>query len=181
MIQTVVQLVLAVATLSAATQISDVNGRPFRPYQVEGKVRILFFLSAECPISRVYAPEIQRICDSYMSSGVRCGLVYEDRGMDADQIRKRLDEFGYRGIPAVLDSKGKVAKETGISITPQVVVLDDTRTIRYRGRIDNFYADLGKPRRQVTVHDLRDSLDAVLAGRAVLDPETEAVGCFISR
>ena len=52
--------------------------------------------------------------------------------------------------------------------------------MKYRGRIDNQYAALGKPRRVVTVHDLRDALDAVLAGRPVANPETEAFGCFIA-
>ena len=46
--------------------------------------------------------------------------------------------------------------------------------------IDNQYAALGKPRRVVTTHDVRDALDAVLAGRAVAHPETEAFGCFIA-
>jgi hypothetical protein len=31
----------------------------------------------------------------------------------------------------------------------------------------------------VTVHDLRDALDAVLTGKSVAAPVTEAVGCFI--
>ena len=52
--------------------------------------------------------------------------------------------------------------------------------IRYRGRIDNGYADLGKPRQHVTSHDLRVSLDAVLAGRQVPAPETDALGCYIA-
>jgi len=32
----------------------------------------------------------------------------------------------------------------------------------------------------VTSHDLRDALDAVLAGGKVPRPETEALGCFIT-
>ena len=58
-------------------------------------------------------------------------------------------------------------------------MVDRPGKIRYSGRIDNYYADLGKPRRQATVHDLTESLDAIVAGRAVSNPETPAVGCFI--
>jgi len=29
------------------------------------------------------------------------------------------------------------------------------------------------------VHDLRDALDAVLAGKAVSNPVTQAIGCYI--
>jgi hypothetical protein len=59
-------------------------------------------------------------------------------------------------------------------------VIDSSGTVRYRGRINNFYAALGKPRQQVAVHDLRDALEALMAGRPILNPETEALGCFIN-
>ena len=49
----------------------------------------------------------------------------------------------------------------------------------YRGRINNFYAALGKPRRMVTVHDLRDALECRPGRQAGRQPETQAVGCFI--
>jgi hypothetical protein len=58
-------------------------------------------------------------------------------------------------------------------------VIDRTGKIRYRGRIDNFYAALGQTRRQVTEHDLRDALDAIVDGKSVRKSETEALGCFI--
>jgi hypothetical protein len=61
-----------------------------------------------------------------------------------------------------------------------VVLVDRAGTIRYRGRIDNGYAELGKPRQHVTSHDLRASLEALLAGRPVPTPETEALGCYIA-
>jgi hypothetical protein len=44
---------------------------------------------------------------------------------------------------------------------------------------DNSYAALGKQRSVVTEHDLRDALDAVLAGRAVAKPEVAPIGCYI--
>jgi hypothetical protein len=49
----------------------------------------------------------------------------------------------------------------------------------YLGRIDNRYVGFGKRREQVTAHDLRDALEAVLAGRPVPRRRTEAVGCDI--
>ena len=43
-----------------------------------------------------------------------------------------------------------------------------------------FYAALGRPRRVVTEHDLRDALDAVFSGQPpVPKSETQAVGCYI--
>jgi len=144
-----------------------------------GPVKVQFFISSDCPISNSYAPEIQRLCGEYRGKGVSCSLVYEDVGLDAASLQKHLAEYGYAAIPAVIDKTGKLATRARATVTPEAVVIDRTGAIRYRGRIDNFYAALGKPRQQVTVHDLRDALNAVLAGKPVPNPETKALGCYI--
>jgi hypothetical protein len=111
---------------------------------------------------------------------VTCILVYEDLPLTSSNLRHHLIEFGYGGWPAGIDKTGNVAKLAGTYVTPEAVLIERAGQIRYRGRIDNFYADLGKPRRQATVHDLTDALDAVLTGRPVLHPETKPIGCFIT-
>jgi hypothetical protein len=170
---------LALLAVSSSFEVRDVFGHAFKPFRIEQKAQLLFFLSADCPISRFYAQEIQRICREYAAHGVRCGLIYEDLPVDAAGIRAHLDEFGYRGIPAATDGTGQIAAQVNATVTPEAVVIDRAGEIRYRGRIDDFYADVGKPRRAATVHDLRDALDAVVAGRAVAHAETTAFGCFI--
>jgi hypothetical protein len=111
--------------------------------------------------------------------------MYEDvevpsagTSLDA-QVRAHLADYRYERIPAAVDRTRAVATRAKATVTPQVAVVDRTGAIRYRGRIDNAYADLGKPRQQVTSHELRDALDAVIAGRRVATPQTEALGCFI--
>jgi thiol-disulfide isomerase/thioredoxin len=144
-----------------------------------GPVKVQFFISSDCPISNSYAPEIKRLCGEYGNKGVSCSLVYEDVGLDTTSMRKHLTEYRYDGMPAVIDSNRKIANQARATVTPEAVVIDRKGEIRYRGRIDNFYAALGKPRQQVTDHDLRDALDAVLAGKPVPHPETKALGCYI--
>ena len=150
-----------------------------------GRVEVLFFVSTDCPISNSFAPEIQRICRDYAAKGVVCSLVYEDLQVDAAAVHKHLEDYGYDRIPAtrfsvINDADRHVAASAHATITPQAVVFDSADKIRYRGRINNFYAELGKPRRVVTVHDVRDALDAVLAGKTVANPETKALGCYIA-
>jgi thiol-disulfide isomerase/thioredoxin len=176
----IVQMILSLAVLDPFVEVRAIDNRLVKPFQVEGKAGILFFLSTECPISRFYATEIQRICKQYGDRGVGCRLLYEDLPIEPGAVRQHLNEFGYRGIPAIIDSTGNLARQTGASMTPQAVIIDKAGEVRYRGRINNFYADLGKPRRRATVHDLIDALDDVLAGRKVLYPETAAVGCYIT-
>jgi len=168
-----------------AIQMRDLDGRPLKPFSPAGKAAVAFFVSTDCPISNSYAPEIQRVCREYGPRGVTCSLMYEDvethpsKAHLDQQVRRHLGEYGYRDMPAAVDRERIAATFAKASVTPQAVVVDGAGAIRYRGRIDNLYAALGKTRRQVTSHDLRDALDAVLSGRTVPHPETESFGCFI--
>jgi hypothetical protein len=162
-------------------QTRDIEGRPLVPFAPTGKANVILFVQTDCPISNSYAPEIQRICKAYAAKGISCSLAYEDVRVDAAAVRKHMADFSYHGVPATIDASRELADRAKATITPQAVVVDTRGAIRYRGRIDNFYASLGKPRQHVTEHDLTDALDAILAGKPVPKPETEAVGCFIAR
>jgi hypothetical protein len=168
-----------VAASGAALQMRDVDGQLLSFFQPSGKISLLLFISSDCPISNSYAPEIQRICQGYGPKGVACSLLYEDLAADSTAVRKHLEDYRFRGIPAVIDARRAAAKQAKATVTPEAVLVDHKGEIRSRGRIDNFYAALGKPRRQVTVHDLTDALDAVLAGKMVANPQTQALGCYI--
>jgi hypothetical protein len=64
-------------------------------------------------------------------------------------------------------------------VTPEAALYSPAGRV-YRGRIDDWYVDVGRSRRQATQHDLRLRIDAALAGRPMTPAETEAVGCFIA-
>jgi hypothetical protein len=163
----------------ASVRLRDIDGNLRAPLTVMGQAAVLFFIATDCPISNFYAPEIQGICKDYGTRGVGCSLMYEDVLVDANVVRKHRADFQYGSISAFLDLDRKVSTKLNATVTPEAVLLDHVGKVRYRGRINNFYAELGKPRRQATVHDLRDALDAVLAGKPVAVAETRAVGCYI--
>jgi len=173
-------IALSIVLFSSAAQVRDVDGIARDVFAPAGAANVLVFVASDCPISNGYAPEIQRICRDYRTKGVACSLVYEDVSIDAGRVRAHRNAYGYKDTAAVIDADGAIAKRAGATVTPQAVVIGPTGVVKYRGRIDNQYAALGKPRRVVTVHDLRDSLDALLAGRPVAHPDTEAFGCFIA-
>jgi thiol-disulfide isomerase/thioredoxin len=174
-------LILVAVALAAAPGIRDIDGRELHPMHPAGRAEVLFFVTSDCPISNFYAPEIQRICGEYRGKGVSCALVYVDSEMDTAAVRKHLNDFRYASIPAILDIRHTLIDAAGATVTPQAVVIGHDGKVRYSGRIDNFYAGLGKPRRQATTHDLRAALDEMLAGKPVTTPKTEPVGCFIPR
>jgi hypothetical protein len=135
-------------------------------------------VATDCPVSNGYATEIQSVCSDYRARGVACAMIYEDVHVTAADVRRHADEYRYRNIPAAIDADASLAGRVHATVTPETVVIDRTGAVRYRGRIDNSYVALGRPR-TVTVHDLRDALAAVIAGKPVATPVTEPIGCFI--
>lgn len=167
-------------------QIRGLDGRTMQLLGPSARASALFFIATDCPISNWYAPTIQQVCREYAARGVGCALVYEDVDLGAspkpldDTVRTHLEEYRYGPtFPAAVDRTRAVATRANATITPSVVLVDRAGEVRYRGRIDNAYADLGRPRQKVTSHELRDALEAVTAGRRVAVPHTEAVGCYI--
>jgi len=170
-----VSLVLA----AGAGQVRDLGQKAGSLFAPTGAANVLLFVASDCPVSNGYAPELQRICRDYRARGVACSLVYEDVSIDETRVRAHQAEYHYKDVATVIDTDGAIARHAGATVTPQAVVIARGGTVKYRGRIDNQYVALGKQRRVVTQHDLRDALDAVLSDRAIAHPETEAFGCFI--
>jgi hypothetical protein len=77
------------------------------------------------------------------------------------------------------DPEGAAARALGVERTPEVVVIDAQRRLRYRGRIDDRHR-LGGEREAPTREDLREALEDVLAGREVRVPETTVDGCRLA-
>jgi hypothetical protein len=169
----------SIALVGGSLQIRALDGTILHPLEPSGVANVLFFIATDCPVANSYAPEIQRICGAYASRGVNCALVYEDASVTASEARKHLDEYHYRGLSAAIDADGALAAAVRATVTPQAVVVDRRGTVRYSGRIDNFYTALGRTRQVVTSHDLDDALKAIAAGKPVATPETPTIGCYI--
>ena len=175
--------VLGTVAIAAGVQgrtVRDLEGRVHRPFEPSARVSVLLFTTSDCPIANGYAPDIARVCRAYAPRGVDCLLLYEDAGIEAVSAREHRLAYGLESIAASIDADRTIAAAAGATVTPEAVVVDRTGGIRYRGRIDNTYVALGRRRPTPTTHDLRDALDAVLAGRTVTQPATEAFGCFIA-
>ncbi len=159
--------------------LRDVKGASARPFDGAGrKATCVLFVSTDCPISNKYAPEFGRIARQYGPTGVAFYVVYTDAdGKPADAAR-HWKEFAYP-CPGLLDPKRLLVKRAGATTTPESALFTADGKLAYRGRIDDLYVDFGKPRYAATIHDLRRSLDAVLAGRPVPIKTTRVIGCFI--
>jgi len=144
-----------------------------------GKAVVLYFVATDCPIANSYVPEMNRIHDEYAHKGVEFFAVQADVTAPRDTVAKYAAEFRY-AYPMLLDPQQQLIRFTGASVTPQVAILAPDGKLLYLGRVDNRVADFGKQRPRATVADLRNALDAVLAGKPVPEARTRSVGCAIN-
>ena len=157
----------------------DVEGVPQDPLATGGRrATVLLFIATDCPISNAYTPEVNRIVDDYAPRGVAFFAVHADPSVSADAARAHAESFGYR-CPVLLDPRHVLAGRAGATVTPEAAVLSPDGQVAYVGRIDDLFAGYGKRRHAPTTRELRDALDALLAGRAVAQPNVPAIGCDI--
>src|SRR5262249_8942920 len=129
------------------------------------KVVVLAFLGVECPLAEAYAPRLAEIARAFEGRGV--GFFGGDANpQDGPGAVGRFAEKHGLPFPVLKDVGNVLADRLGAERTPEVFVLDESRAVVYRGRIDDQNA-IGVHRPTPTKHDLVDALDAVLAGRSV--------------
>jgi thiol-disulfide isomerase/thioredoxin/mono/diheme cytochrome c family protein len=145
----------------------------------DAKAVVVVFIGTECPISNAYAPVLVALVKQYSAKGVLFVAVNSNRQDDAASVAKHAKEYSL-SFPVLKDEGTTLADRFAAKRTPEAFVLDGTRTVRYRGRIDD-QMDKGIKRPKPTSKDLANALDAVLAGKDVAKAVTEPTGCFVGR
>jgi hypothetical protein len=175
-------VVFAAAAAGPAVRVDRLDGTPVDPLAIDPEIKAIVFLftSTDCPISNRYAPEVKRLVEQFGPKGVQFRLVYPNPADTPSGIREHMTAFSYAGATeAYRDPKHALVKFVGATVTPETALVVNGHVV-YRGRIDNRYVDLGLERPAATKHDLGDALAAVLAGKPIAEPVTQAVGCFIA-
>ena len=145
----------------------------------DSKIVVVMFSCNHCPYVKAYEDRFVELQRDYEDGGVVLIAINpnDERKYPEDSfenMKTRAREKGFN-FPYLRDESQEVAEAYGATRTPEVFVLDEGRTIRYHGRIDD---NVYKPDR-VEEHYLRDALDALLSGEEVPLNETEPVGCTI--
>lgn len=134
--------------------------------------------NTSCPIMQKYWPKLVRLHNEFSSQGVQflsLNVMHNDTIIDISAQAVKYDV----PFPFVKDINGQGVTRLGLTRTPEVVVLDADRRIRYRGRIDDQHR-LGGSAPAVRRESLKNAIGAVLAGRNPLPAETAVDGCLIT-
>lgn len=170
----------AIGAAVAPFAVTDIRYLPRGLDETAGNAAgtVFVFSTGDCPVAQRYLPRVIELEREYRGRGVRFLLVDaspSDSMLEvAAQMVERAIEF-----PVVKDYDGAAARALGVERTPEVAVLDRERRLVYRGRIDSQHRLAGS-RPDSGSEDLRRALDALLAGRAIEEPETPVDGCRIA-
>jgi peroxiredoxin len=179
--------VLAIGSPLPEFDLPGIDGRNHKSSEyAQSRLLAVVFESNHCPSSQLYEARIEKLHEEYGRKGVAFVAINPNNPKTV-----RLDELGYTDVSDSLPEMKLRAEARGLSwpylydgdtqatsmkfgavATPHIFIFDQDRRLRYQGRIDdNQRQDL------VKVHDARNALDALLAGRPVPVAETPAFGC----
>jgi peroxiredoxin len=141
-----------------------------------GKAVVVMFIATKCPVSNAYNDRMGAIAREYSSKGIQFIGINSNKAEPAEEVAAHAREH-HLNFPIVKDPGNKVADAYGAQKTPEVFVISPKGDLLYHGRIDESQDDP----KGVKSPDLRNALEAILAGKPVPAAETKAFGCTIKR
>lgn len=136
---------------------------------------VLLFISVQCPVSNAYNERMEKLAADYKAKGIAVIGINSNVAEDAAAVKTHASE-NKLSFPILKDVGNKLADKLGANVTPEAYFIDAGNKLLYHGRIDN-----ARNAAQVESSELRNAIDASLAGKAVEKTEAKAFGCSIKR
>ena len=156
--------------------LPDTDGKNHTLSSLKGKNgAVVIFISVQCPISNAYNERMAKLAEDYGARGISVIGINSNKTESADAVKAHAAEK-HLSFTILKDPGNKIADLLGAQHTPEAYYLDANNRLLYHGRIDNS-TDTSK----VESNDLRDALDAALAGKPVQKTTSLAFGCSIKR
>ncbi len=170
---------LPVPSIGSAVEdfsLPGVDGKTHTLSSLKGKNgSVLIFISVQCPVSNGYNERMQALADAYGKQGITVIGINSNATESADAVKAHAAEKHFT-FPVLKDSGNQIADKLGATRTPEAYLLDANNKLVYHGRIDN-----SKDESQVNSNELRDAMDAVIAGKPIAKTTAMAFGCSIKR
>jgi thiol-disulfide isomerase/thioredoxin len=159
--------------------LENISGeKDFLLKQVSSKLLVIVWLSPECPLCQNYTLTLNQLSEKYHDVitivGVFPGASYTKEEYLAFQKKYSIS------FPLVTDKKRALADRIHATVTPEVFLYDDKRSLKYSGAIDNWVVSLGKSLKKATISYLDDAIVHTLDGKAASPVYMQPIGCFIN-
>jgi len=166
----------AIGATIADFSLPDASGKERTLASLAGKNgSVLIFMAVQCPVSNAYNERMEKLAQDYKAKGINVIGINSNVGDSADAVKAHAAEKNLTFV-ILKDAGNKIADRLGASVTPEAYFIDASNKLLYRGRIDN-----SKNPEGVTSSELREALDATLAGKPITKTTANAFGCTIKR
>lgn len=142
------------------------------------KALVIMFTCNHCPYVKDYETRMVQLQTEFLPKGATLVAInsndttnYPEDSFENMVKRSKDRNFNF---PYLRDETQEIARKYGAICTPHVFAFDQQRTLQYKGRIDD-----NRNVAEVKTHDLRNAVDALLAGRKPSVQETRPFGCSI--
>lgn len=166
----------AIGALLEDFTLPDGDGKEHSLNSLKGKSgSVLIFVATKCPVSNAYNERMEKLAQDYKARGINVIGINSNVAESAAAVKAHAAENKLT-FTVLKDPGNKIADRLGASVTPEAYFLDASNKLIYRGRIDN-----AKDAAQVNSNELRDAIEATLAGKPVAKTTANAFGCTIKR
>ena len=156
--------------------LPDASGTPRRLDSIRGKNgTVLIFIATQCPVSNGYNERMEKLAQDFKARGINVVGINANSTESAADVKDHAAKNNLT-FTILKDNGNKVADMLGATRTPEAYFLDASNKLLYHGRIDN-----SRDITQVNSSELRDALEATLAGKPVPKATANAFGCSIKR
>jgi len=145
----------------------------------ESKYLVIFFTCNHCPYV-INSDEVTRkTVEKYSDRGVKfVGINSNSKNTYAedsfDNMVIRMNEHNFPWI-YLYDESQEIALKYGALRTPHFYLFDQERKLVYTGRAVDNPRDTSK----ITINDLENSLDELIAGKEITTKTTNPIGCNV--
>ena len=143
------------------------------------KGTLVLFSCNACPWVKKWEDRMSDIGNAYQKKGIGVIMINSndpnkvaEDGYDEMVARAKAKKFGF---PYVVDATSEVARAFGATRTPEAFLFDAKGKLVYHGAIDDNASDA----KAVEVPYLKNALNALIAGEAISQAQTKALGCSI--
>src|SRR5438270_1478270 len=156
--------------------LPDADGHDHTLASLRGKNgTVLIFIATRCPVSNGYNARMEKLATDYAARGVQIVGINANSTEPIEEVKQHAADKGLT-FTILKDKGNRIADRFDAQVTPEAYLLDASGKLVYHGRIDNSRAGDA-----ITATELRDAIEAVLAGKPVEKPEAKAFGCSIKR
>jgi peroxiredoxin len=153
----------------------DPNGKDHSYNDLKGeKGALIIFLSAQCPVVKMYDERINEIAAAYQTKGINFIGIYPNYTESVEWVRSHSEEK-YK-FPVLIDKDNVFADKLGATRTPEVYYFNEKDILDYHGAIDN-----DRSGNNISKTYLKSAFDQKLSGKEITEKETNAFGCSIKR